>query len=224
MYSPVSNNAILVLGDTGCGKTASLRHLDPNRVLLIQTVPKKLPFPCQHWLPFGKDAAGKMVGSIYVTDNSDHIVQAIKLAPSWGKDIVIIDDFQYLMVNEFMRKAEVKGFEKFTVMARHAWDVIVGASNCDARIRVYLLAHIQTGDDGKQRIKTVGKLIDEKVIPEGYLTTVLKAVFENGKYCFKTKTNGHDTVKAPMGMFENEYLDNDLNLVDQIYTNFYNIH
>jgi hypothetical protein len=76
---------------------------------------------------------------------------------------------------------------------------------------------------GFQKIKTIGKMLDEKVDLEGYFTTVIKCVTEGGKHAFITKTKGNDTVKTPIGMFENEFVDNDLALVDKAYTDYFNI-
>ena len=79
---------------------------------------------------------------------------------------------------------------------------------------VFFLSHIETRDDGRQKIKTIGKMLDDQLTVEGLFSIVLMAEFDNGRYYFRTQTNGNDTVKSPIGMFDRE-IDNDLKTVDQ---------
>ena len=81
--------------------------------------------------------------------------------------------------------------------------------------------HSDTTDDGRIIPKTIGKMLNEKVCIEGMFTIVLRAVFDNGKYLFRTKTNGSDVTKTPLDMFEEEEIENDLKLVDSKIRDFY---
>ena len=89
--------------------------------------------------------------------------------------------------------------------------------------RIYIMAHTDTGDDGVTRIKTIGKLLNEKITLEGLLTMVLRTHVEGGQFQFSTRNNGRDTVKTPLGMFDSDYIDNDLAAVDSAVCEFYEI-
>ena len=144
------------------------------------------------------------------------------------KSIIIIDDFQYLLANEFMRRVTdvAKGneaFAKYNEIARHAWDVLTAATSLPDNKRVYLLSHTTTDDFGKTKIKTIGKLLDEKIVMEGLVTIVLKTVVQNGNYLFSTKNSGADTVKSPIGLFDSDLIENDLAAIDAAIFNYYGL-
>ncbi len=200
----------IIIGESGSGKTSALRNMDGTKVALIQVVPKPLPFRSTGWKPFA-------------TDRHDKIIAAMQKAADGGYKVIVIDDFQYLMSNEFMARAYEKGYDKFTELARHAWEVITKATCLPDDIRVYILSHISTGDDGVSRLKTIGKLLDEKITLEGMVTVVLRTAVMDGDYRFRVKNSGSDTVKTPIGMFEGETIENDLKLVDETIRDYYGI-
>jgi len=214
--------ATMILGESGTGKSASLRNLDPKNTLLIQAVRKPLPFRSSEWRPWTKT---NPEGSVFVSDNSATIVQAITKT---AKEIIVIDDFQYVMANEFMRRVtdvEVgnAAFAKYNEIARHAWDILTAASSLPDCKRVYILSHSTTDDFGKTKIKTIGKLLDEKIVMEGLVTIVLRTDVINEHHIFCTKNNGRDTVKSPMGLFDDEHIENDLLAVDREICTYYQI-
>lgn len=139
------------------------------------------------------------------------------------RKVIILDDFQYLMSNEFMRRAEEVGFAKFTQIQRHAWDILVLSAQLPSDVRVYFLSHTNTTEDGHVRMKTIGKLLDDKDTPEGRFSIVLRSTVSDGKHYFETHTNGQTPTKTPMGMFEEGLIDNDLSLVDKRICEFYQI-
>jgi len=212
--------ATMILGESGTGKSTSLRNLDPEHTLLIQPVKKPLPFRSSDWKPAGKDG-----GSVFVTDHSATIVAAMQRTK---KEIIVIDDFQYLLANEFMRRVtDVEtgnaAFAKYNEIARHAWDVLMAANSLPDYKRVYILSHTSTDDFGKTKIKTIGKLLDEKIVMEGLVTIVLRTVVQNGNYLFSTRNNGADTVKSPLGLFDEELIENDLAAVDSAIFTYYGL-
>lgn len=122
-----------------------------------------------------------------------------------------------------MDRAHEVGFQKFTDMARHYYDVLTTATNLAPNKRVYLLSHTDTNEAGQVKAKTIGKLLDEKITVEGLLTIVLRTHVINGRYVFSTRNNGTDTVKTPLGLFEDEFIDNDLMAVDKAIKEYYDI-
>lgn len=211
---------VLILGESGVGKSTSLRNLNPDDCILVQAVKKRLPFKgASAWKPWDRQAK---TGSVVVTDQSQGICDAIMAFPThYGKKIIIVDDFQYVMANEFMRRGGETGFGKFTDIAKHAWDIVMTAQAAPDNVTVYILAHTQTDDKGITRCKTVGRLLDEKITLEGLFTIVMKAVRRDGNYYFTTQNDGADTIKTPMGMFDSELIDNDLNFVNQAINAYY---
>lgn len=201
--------ATLVLGESGTGKSTSLRNLPPEKTLIIQCINKILPFPYKGWQVRSR---ANPDGNIYRTDKTEKILKALANA---RQEIIVIDDYQSVMVNELMAKCNERGYDKFTLIGKHAWDVFRAAGSGSDSRRVYILAHTQTDDFGGIRMKTVGKLVDSTLVPEGYFTIVLRTHVQNGKYSFSTQTNGNDCCKSPMGMFDSQFIDNDLNEVDK---------
>lgn len=214
--------SVMILGESGTGKSTSLRNLDPQHTLLIQTVRKPLPFRSNEWKSCTKENPS---GSVLVTDNSASIVNAMQRTK---REIIVIDDFQYLLANEFMRRVTDQetgngAFAKYNEIARHAWDVLMASTSLPEFKRVYILSHTSTDDFGKTKIKTIGKLLDEKIVMEGLVTIVLRTQVQNGNYLFSTRNSGSDTVKSPLGLFDDELIDNDLATVDAQIFNYYGL-
>lgn len=213
--------ATLILGESGTGKSTSMRNLDPAHTLLIQAVRKPLPFRSADWKPIAKGQAG----SVFVTDKSDAIVQCMDRT---SRDVIVIDDFQYVLANEFMRRVTDKevgnqAFAKYNEIARSAWDVLMKAASLPDHKRVYILSHTTTDDFGHTKIKTIGKLLDEKIVLEGMVTIVLRSLVRDGSYVFSTRNSGSDTTKSPMGMFDEAFIDNDLAAVDAAIFSYYGL-
>jgi hypothetical protein len=207
----------MVLGESGTGKSTALRNLTPAETLLIQAVRKPLPFRSADWRQYSKTNG---TGSVICTDNPAHIEAAMRKV---DRQVVVIDDFQYVLANEYMRRSDEKGFEKFTEIGRHAWDILTAATSLADHRRVYILAHTASDDLGRTRMKTIGKLLDEKITPEGLVTICLRTVVRDGQYLFSTQNSGFDTTKSPLGMFEDMHIPNDLAAVDAAVVDYYGI-
>ena len=207
----------MILGQSGTGKSTSLRNLHPSRVLLIQTIRKPLPFKSAGWKV---KASMKADGNIIQTDSADLIEKAMRSLPH---EIVVIDDFQYMLANEFMRRSDEKGFEKFTDIGKNAWNVLRAAADLAEDRRVYIMAHTADDEFGRTKMKTIGKLLDEKITPEGLVTICLRTVVRDGSYWFATQNSGTDTTKSPMGMFADALIPNDLEAVDNAICDYYGI-
>ena len=201
---------VYVLGRSGTGKSYSMRKFAKGELGVVNVQGKILPFK------------GSGSFDIVNTDDSSDIVKAIKDMAKKHKSIVV-DDFQYVMANEFMRRATERGYDKFTEIARHAWDIADCVRTLPADVIVYVLCHTDTDQDGFERLKTIGKLLDEKIVLEGMSTIVLKTAVSDGQYMFLTQNNGKDTVKSPAGMFPAYAIDNDLKYVDQKIRSYYEL-
>ena len=205
---------VLVIAESGAGKSASLRNFDPTKTLLIQSIPKPLPFRNPDWKVF--DAETK-TGNIFVTDHASKIME---LMQGTKRKIIVIDDFQYILADELMRRYTEKGYDKFSEIGYNGWRIATIAAQLPADVRVYILAHSHTDENGKTKVKTPGKLLDTHSV-EGMFTIVMKAIVVNGEYLFTTRTSGSDTVKTPMGMFEEDMIPNDLAAVDEAIIKYY---
>lgn len=188
---------VLILGKSGSGKSTSLRNFEPHEIGIFNVASKPLPF---------KKKIPKLDGATYQS-----IIKGLS-EPKLKK--YIIDDSQYLMAFELFTRAKETGYGKFTDMAVNFKGLIdFVAKSTPKDCIVYFLHHLQDGEYG-EKAKTVGKMLDDQLVLEGMFSIVLKTKVENGKYLFVTQTNGHDTIKSPMEMFDAE-IDNDLKLVDQ---------
>lgn len=211
------STAVLILGESGTGKSASMRNLDPAHTLLIQSIRKPLPFRSKGWGVISKD---NPAGNVLVSDQHAAIIAAMRKT---RRSIIVVDDFQYVLANEYMRRSEERGFDKFADIGRHAWDILTAASELDAEKRVYILGHTQADESGRIKVKTIGKMLDEKIVIEGMFSIVLRTAVSNGNYLFSTRNNGQDTVKSPLGMFDDDLIENDLAAIDAAIYSYYNL-
>lgn len=211
------STAVLILGESGTGKSTSLRNLPPAKTLLIQAIRKPLPFKAKGWKV---RATLKDDGNVFQTDDALLMEKLLRQSPH---EIVVIDDFQYVMANEYMRRTGEKGYEKFTDIGKNAWNVLTAASELAPNRRVYILSHTATDELGRTKIKTIGKMLDDKITLEGMVTIVLRTQVRDGHYTFATQNNGSDTTKSPMGMFSDQFIENDLAAVDAAICDYYEI-
>ena len=197
---------VMIYGQSGTGKSTSLRNFKPEDVCIVNVSGKPLPFKNKH--------------KTFNTDDYMAIDAAIKKAPAKS---IVIDDATYLMTGEYMRTAKVTGYQKFTDMALNYYTLVKTASSLPADKVVYFMGHSDTDANGNEKFKTIGKMLDEKVTLEGMFTIVLKTVVTDGKYQFSTRNSGQDTVKTPLGMFNDVLIDNDLAMVDKTIREYYGI-
>jgi hypothetical protein len=131
-----------------------------------------------------------------------------------------------LILHEFLNRSAEIGYTKFTEMAIHLHSILLTAGQLtDPSKRVYILSHSDTNELGRTKFKTIGKLLDEKIVVEGMVTLVLKSIVQDNNYLLTTRNSGMDTVKTPMGMFSETEpkIPNDLKLVDQVICEYYGI-
>jgi hypothetical protein len=204
---------VLLLGESGTGKSTSFRNLDPAATLLIQAIKKPLPFKAEGWSYFD---AEKKSGNIFATD---HVTTITEIMQKTKRKIIVLDDYQYILANELMRRFRETGYGKFSEIGYNGWNLINTASSLAPDVHVYITAHTMTGEDGLTKIKTPGKLLETYSI-EGMFSIVLRTVIRDGEYFFATKNSGSDTVKSPIGMFADDLVPNDLAIVDKAITDY----
>lgn len=188
---------VLILGESGSGKSTSLRSFDPGEIGVFNVASKPLPF--RKRLP-------TVNGATYHT-----ILKGLS-APKLHT--YAIDDSQYLLAFEFFDRAKETGYNKFTDIAlnfRNLIQFIITQTPPDCI--VYFLHHTEANADGTLKAKTIGKMLDEKLTVEGLFSIVLLCRSNKDKHYFVTQSEGYSTAKSPMEMFPAE-MDNDLKLVD----------
>ena len=208
---------VLIIGRSGQGKTYSIKNFKPDEVGVISVEKGRLPFKSDIKtikVPSFEDSADI---NTYAQANSAKYAWIINTITKAKAKSVVIDDSQYLLVNELFDRAAEKGYEKFTQMAANFRNLIHAINNLpdDDKI-VYFLHHSEADTDGREKVKTIGKMLDEKLTVEGCFDIVL--------YCqdhkFFTQSNGQSTAKSPEGMFELE-IPNDLKAVDVTIRDYY---
>lgn len=213
---------VSVLGGSGTGKTTSIRNLPPEKTLLINIAGKEIPIPGSDdkYKTKEKVSQGETHNRID-TSNPASIEKWLEAAnsPDSPFEYVIIDDTQYLMSFEFMRRIKETGWDKFQDIALHFYDVIQKARHMRDDMFVFMMGHVSEKEDGMKGLKTIGKATDQYINPEGLCTMILQTkVFpeeENptDRYKFMTQTDGERVCRTPMGMFDDVHIPNDLKMI-----------
>lgn len=199
---------VLILGESGSGKSASMRNFDQTQVGIFNVAGKPLPFRKK----LNTMSTVKNQDGTHRRINYDDIIRM--LARSKAKSFVI-DDSQYLMAFEELDRAKETGFTKFTEMALNFSGLVrYIINNLPPDVIVYFLHHVEETESGKVKAKTVGKMIDSKLTLEGLFSIVLLCEASAEGHHFVTQSDGYTTAKSPMGLFE-RVIDNDLCFVDK---------
>lgn len=194
---------VLVYGRSGSGKSRSLKNFAEDEIFLVNVIGKPLPFP------------GRFRYCIK-SDNYNTIKNGLKKMPS---KVAVIDDAGYLLTNTFMRghsapKSGSSSFDLYNDIADAFWGLLRFIQDeLPEDVIVYLLMHEATSDYGETKLRTIGKLLDEKVCVEGMVSIALRCMVEGDRHFFRTQSSGMDISKSPEEMFDLE-IENDLKAVD----------
>lgn len=199
--------SVMILGVSGTGKSFSMKNFGSDEIALVTVEKTQLPFK------------GKF-NEVLLSDSYKEIEKFIK---GTKKKSIVVDDAQYLMGNEFMRRVTEKGYDKFSEMAQNFYNLLMTIRDLPEDKIVYLLGHIERDSDGNEKFKTMGKLIDQCINVEGTTIMVLKTAVTDGNFFFLTQNSGRDTVKSPFGMFPTYAIENDLKYVDDKIRNYYEL-
>ena len=203
---------MMILGKSGSGKTVSIQNLDPKHTVICQVEKLRLPIKTKFPMTL-KPATYSNIMALFKECNE-------------GKrpDIktIVIDDSQYLIVNEFFDKAAEKGYDKFTSIALNFRNLIHWVNiGLPENVTVYFLHHTQLDDFGNVKAKTIGKMLDEKLTVEGCFDIVLMTERNQDGWWFRTHGAANDPVKTPVGMFSDDLIPNDLAIVDKAVREYY---
>lgn len=197
---------VLICGDSGSGKSASMRNFEPEEIGVFNVASKPLPF--RKKLP-------TVNGASYAT--------IIKGLTNPSRKSYVIDDSQYLLAFEYFDRAKETGYNKFTDIALNFRNLIQFViTQTPADCIVYFLHHTEQAADGTYKAKTVGKMLDEKLTVEGLFSIVLYCHASKDRHYFQTQSEGYTTAKSPMEMFPSE-IDNDLKMVDTTIREYYEL-
>ena len=206
------SKVIGIIGESGAGKTTSLRNLDPATTFYIDCDKKGLNW--KGWRKQYNDTGNPP--NYFQTDKPTvvkNLLEKLNSQENMKKfKTVVIDTINGIMVAEEMRNVKVQGFGKWTDLASYIYDIIDYALLMREDITVIILAHSETISDDNgylfTRMKTNGRKLD-KIVLESKLTTVLLAECKDGKYIFRTHAD-RSTVKTPIGAFEVNEIENDI--------------
>lgn len=208
------SNAVLILGESGTGKSTSIRTLNPEETFIINVIGKPLPFRGAS-SKYKKLSADGLTGNYYATDDTTTIKRVINFIDKKRPDIktLVIDDFGYTISNSFMRKSNQKGYDKFIEIGKDVFDILDIITNLRDNLFCFVMMHVETDANGKSKPKTVGKMIDQYICIEGKFTTCLHTVVSDGNYQFLTNNDNQHMAKTALGMFDSLYIENNLQFV-----------
>lgn len=198
---------VLIMGESGSGKSTSLRNFEPEEISILNVAGKPLPF--RKKLP--------------KLNTSDYNLIITALSRSEKKSFAI-DDSQYLLSFEMFNRAKETGYQKFTDMALNLYTLIrfVIEKLPEDKI-VYFLHHVEVTAEGRTKAKTIGKMLDEKLTVEGLFSIVLLCQTDGDRHYFVTQSDGSTTAKSPMDMFAEREIDNDLKMVDKAIREYFEL-
>ena len=201
---------VIIYGKSGVGKSRSLKTFKEDEIFLIQAIKKRLPFK-------------NSFKYSCVSSNVNTILEQLQKMPL---KVAVIDDAGYILTSEFMNNhRNLKGnaaFELYNDIADHFWILLNGIKNLPDEVIVYLMMHEETNDYGETKLRTIGKLLNDKCNIEGMITICLRAVIEDNQHIFVTQNMGNDISKSPEGMFEDK-IPNDLKAVDNAIREYYGL-
>ena len=208
---------VLIIGRPGAGKTYSLKNFSPSEIGVISVEKGRLPFRSELKVAKVPRFENKADINTYAQANSAKYAWIERAIEKSNVKSIAIDDSQYLLVNEMFDRSGERGYEKFTDIAKNFRDLVHAVNDLeDDNKIVYFLHHSETDTDGREKVKTIGKMLDEKLSVEGLFDIVL--------FCqdhkFITQANGQSTAKSPEGMFDLE-IPNDLKAVDTAIREYY---
>ena len=220
-------NLCMLLGKSGTGKSTSIKTLNPKETIVINVLGKRLPFKGSNSL-YNKENK-----NLFRLDDYSQVIKLLEQAPSTVKNIVI-DDSIYIMRKEYFSRAKEVGYSKYTELAQHFQQIISTCEKMRDDLNVFLILHSEdiTSDNTTTgyKVSTIGKLLDTQYNPIEVVPMVLyssvryddKGNATYGFYTHRTKEGSIEIpAKTPDGMFEEDFIPNDLGLVVKAMNDYY---
>lgn len=201
---------VLIMGESGTGKSTSMRNCDPATTAVVNPVGKPLPFKGKFTMLNSETEARK-------------ICKWMKEQAAAGKKLIVVDDFQYILAVPYMNRIKETGWDKYNDFGANYFEIIEVCKELPDDVIVVYMTHLETLENGLTTVKLIGKLLREKITIEGLFSIVLRTGVNEAKYYFYTQNSGKDTVKSPIGMFPAYAIDNDLNYVADKIRNYYEL-
>ena len=211
------SNLIVILGESGTGKSTSIRNLNPEETFIINVLSKPLPIR-------GYTKKYNAEKKNFLESDSYQQIQSYMSAINERRPeikTIIIDDFSFLMNNEFMRRCREPGYTKFTDMGVNMFDIMETSTHFRPDLMCFIMCHTEKDHAGIIKPKTVGKMTADYVGISERVSIVLHTQIIDGKYMFLTQNDSICTAKSPMDMFPSLYIDNDLQMVREAIDNYY---
>lgn len=197
---------VLLMGDSGTGKSTSLRNLPAEETAIINVTNKPMPFRNRNGL------------KIVTCTNYEQMINAIIKT---DKRIIVVDDSSYMMTFENFEKATQKGYDKFTTMAINYYNLIETPKKCGGEKIIYFITHEEIDENGISHPKSIGKMLSQQLVIEGLFSIVLRSMQKENQYVFQTHNDGTSVCKSPIDMFEDDFIQNDLAEVDKTIREYY---
>lgn len=203
---------ILIMGESGTGKSTSMRNCDPATTAIVNPVGKPLPFK-------GSGKFDMLNGEV----EARKICKFMKEQCAAGKKLIVVDDFQYILSVPYMNRIKENGWDKWNDFGANYFEIIEVCKELPDDVVVVYMTHTETLENGVTTIKLIGKLLREKITIEGLFTVVLRTGVNEARYYFYTQNSGKDTVKSPISMFPAYAIENDLAYVVDKIRNYYEL-
>lgn len=212
------SNLVVILGESGTGKSTSIRNLNPNETFIVNVLNKPLPFRAY------KKSYNNEKKNLLESDDYRKINMYMSAINERRSDIktIIIDDFTFLMNNEFMRRCREKSFDKFTEMGSNMFNILETCKNFRNDLICFIMCHTEKDHAGVIKPKTVGKMTADYVGISERVSIVLHSQIIDRQYKFLTQHDGVCVAKSPMGMFDDLHIDNDLQLIKEKIMDYFN--
>ena len=192
---------VIIYGQSGVGKTRSLKSFKEDEIYLVKVIKKPLPFK----------------GQFKFVSNTDNVQTIMAGLSKMSTKVAVIDDATFLMVNKFMKEHgsgdQFKMYNEIANMMKSLFDFITSPAVADDVI-VYLIMHEEVTESSFSKLRLIGKLLEQKSPLEAMTTVTLRATVKGGRHIFQTQSDGSSIAKSPEGMFAGDEIDNDLKAVD----------
>lgn len=222
-------NIVIILGKSGTGKSTSIKTLDPEKTVVINTLKKRLPFKGSNSI-YNEDKK-----SLFNIDDYQTIINYIQaISDKTDKENIVIDDAIYCMRKEYFKRAKEAGYSKYVELAQHFQQIISTCENARENLNVFLMLHsedvVSDGSTTEYKVATIGKLLDSQYNPVEVVPMVLYSTVKfddkgNATYGFYTHRTMEGTVcipaKSPDGMFDEDFIPNDLGYVVKKMSEYY---